>query len=141
MLSSIIHLVMTLCILLLFGQINFLIVFSNWKPRCVTCCETSLITIVPMVGSPGRVSGVQVVGIFVSSVASLHVHCIFPGNVAVSHANLLALVGDGGAGQHHVQRVETVHHVVTEPRRHSVVVVVAKLKTKPFTLLRILFSL
>jgi hypothetical protein len=105
-------------------------VFSDWEPRGVGGRESCAGSSVPVERSPGWVPGeLEIIGL-VSLVDGSHVYRVFPADVAVSHAYLLTLVSDCYTRQNEVDRIQAINHVRSEPGRHSVVIMISKLKKK-----------
>lgn len=111
-------------------QVYFSIIICDGQPCVGAGGEASAGGVIPVVRRARRVSGEVHVVVRVALVARCHIHGVLPANVAVPHANLLSLVRDGDARKEHVQPVETVHHVGSEPRRHPWLVVVSELQVK-----------
>ena len=49
----------------------------------------------------------------------------------IDHANLIAVVGDGGSGQEHVDHVHGINKVWTKSGSYSANIVIAKLEVRP----------
>lgn len=75
----------TASVLFLLSKVDLLIILSDRQPRPVRRGEASVGGVVPVVGGPARVPGVQQVGLVVSAPESFHVNCVFPAHEAISH--------------------------------------------------------
>jgi len=110
-------------------HVDLLVVQGDGQPGLAGIAESRVLGIGPLEGSALRIAGVALVDARVG-VAGRGVHRVLPRDPHVGHAQLLALVGDTGAGQRGREHVKHVHPIPAQAGAHSGLIVVAQLGKK-----------